>query len=101
MGLAFPLAFVLIGLGALAAGATGLALPPDQRLAAGLPLLAGAGAGVTILGIGWALLPPAAPPGTVARLFLLASIIGLATVAVGLVSLWRRATREAGRPGSG
>jgi hypothetical protein len=95
-----PLALLLIGLGGVAAGVTGLALPRRDRLAAALPLVAGAGVGLATLGAGWALLPLDASPRAGARLFLLASALGLVTVVAGLAVLWRRArdpARSAGR----
>ena len=80
---------ILIGAGAIVAGVIGLALPPGERIAAALPLVLGAGVGVTVLAIGLSQVHGASPIGY-ERAFLIASAIGFAAVLAGSALLWRR-----------
>jgi hypothetical protein len=91
--LTMTLAFTLIGLAAVAAGVAGLRLPPGERIAAGLPLIVGAGVGVIALAIGANLIDT---DDTLAyeRVFLVASALGFAATLVSLWLLWRWTGRE-------
>jgi hypothetical protein len=86
-------ALVLIGTGAVAAGAVGMLLPPAERLAAAvLALVIGAGAGVIALAVGWngiGILDRSRHE----RAFLVAAAIGLAAVLASLAVSWRRRSR--------
>jgi hypothetical protein len=84
------LALVLIGAGAVVAGAVAHLLPAGERLAATvLALVIGAGAGVVALAIGWNR-AYADRPEAYERSFLVAAAIGLAAVIVSLRASWRR-----------
>lgn len=87
-------AFVLIGLGAIAAGAVGMRLPSGDRIAAALPLLVGAGVGVVALAVGTRF-----ADGSVEEqetVFLIASALGFVATIVSLALLWRRSGAGAG-----
>lgn len=82
------LANVLIGAGAVAAGAFGIRSPAGDRFAAALALVVGAGVGVAALAIG------AMIAGTYSdTVFLVASALGLVATLASLVALWRREAR--------
>lgn len=84
-----PWSLLLIGLSAIAVGAVGATLPPGRRLESVLALIAGAGAGIAVLGVGLA--AGVGDTGTdFERLFLIGSVVGTATVAAVLVALRRR-----------
>jgi hypothetical protein len=87
------LAFTLIGLGAVAAGVLGLRLPPGERIAAGLPLVVGAGVGVIALAIG-ANVIDSDNNQAYEDVFLAASALGFAATAVSLWLLWRWTSRD-------
>lgn len=88
MSMRLTLAFTLIGLGAVAAGALGLRLPSEDRLAAALALVVGAGVGVIALAVGTQVVEEA-PEGYEA-LFLAASALGFVATLASLALLWRR-----------
>jgi len=81
--------FALIGLAITTAGMVGVLLPEGERLAAVLPLVAGAGIGILTLALGADGLqdPEDAEP-----LFLAGSVLGFITTIVALVVLWRRSS---------
>jgi len=87
------LAMALIGAGAVVAGAVGFVLPVRERLAGTvLALVAGAGAGVVALAIGWNGLDPM-DGAAWERAFLIASAVGFAAVVACLAIVWRRRDR--------
>jgi hypothetical protein len=86
------LAFSLIGLGAIAAGAVGLRLPAGDRIAAGLALVVGAGVGVVTVAIGTQLVDDS--PDSYESVFLTASALGFVATLASLVQLWRWSERE-------
>jgi len=77
-------AFVVIGLAAVATAIVGVGLPPDQRLAVLLPLVAGAGAGVASFAIALIVIPDTASDTPYAAGFLVSSVIGAAVVGLTL-----------------
>lgn len=84
------LANVLIGAGAVAAGAFGIRSPAGDRFAAALALalVVGAGVGVAALAVG------AMIAGTYSdTVFLVASALGLVATLASLAALWRREAR--------
>lgn len=83
-------AMVLIGSGLASAGAAGLFLPVGQRLSVALALVLGAGVGVASLFL-LLLAGGADDPDSGAQAFLIASVVGLATLITGLAVLFRRA----------
>lgn len=85
------LALSLVGLGAVAAGGLGLRLPAGDRIAAALPLVVGAGAGLVTIAIGSQLVEDS--PESYESLFLVASTLGFAATLASLAVLWR-ATRS-------
>jgi hypothetical protein len=91
MDLTVSAALALIGLGAIVAGAVGISLPPGERLAAGLALVIGAGAGLVALAVGFGGLDGSAPEGDYERVFLVASAVGFAAVVASAAVLRRRA----------
>ncbi len=82
-----------MGLGAVAAGALGIALPERRRLGAVFPLILGAGVGLAILGVGASLRADNEPSGLT---FFLGSLVGFLTVCAASWAIWRRAARENG-----
>jgi hypothetical protein len=84
-------AMVLIGSAAIASGVVGLVLPRGERLSVALPLLIGAGVGVSALFL-QELAGGFDDPERAATTFLLASVLGLVAVVAGLVVLVRRAS---------
>jgi hypothetical protein len=86
------LSLMLIGLGGVAAGAVGIALPPGERLTAALALVFGAGVGLAILAAGYMIGNDT--PEQQSRAFLIASVAGLIAVLVSLAVLWRRGRAE-------
>ena len=95
MDLSVTIAMVVIGLGAVSAGAVGIALPPGERIAAALPLIAGAGVGVIVLAIGAQIVN--GDPSKMNTVFLIAALLGFSATEIGLAFLWRRS----GRPTTG
>ena len=79
--------FILIGVGAVAAGLLGLALPARERLAAAFPLVIGAGVGVVALAIGTY---NTTSPNDAENAFLIASALGCACVLISSAFVWRR-----------
>jgi hypothetical protein len=79
--------FILIGVGAVAAGLLGLALPARERLAAAFPLVLGAGVGVVALAIGTYNSTSTTDAETS---FLIASALGCAAVLLSSAFVWRR-----------
>jgi hypothetical protein len=86
------LSLVLVGTAAVAAGAVGIRLPAGDRIAAGLPLVIGAGVGVAAAAIGSQIVSDT--PEGYSSVFLVASVLGFVATLVGLVVLWRRTERE-------
>jgi hypothetical protein len=84
-------AMVLIGSAAIASGVVGLVLPRGERLSVALPLLIGAGVGVSALFL-QELAGGFDDPEAAATTFLIASVLGLVAVVTGLVVLVRRAS---------
>ena len=91
------LAVMLIGLGGLAAGLVGIALPEGRRLGALFSLIAGAGVGVVVLGFG-ALLDADSEPSEF--IFFLGALLGFIVVCLGLWLVWNRAMRDRDRVAS-
>jgi hypothetical protein len=85
-------AFVLIGLAAVAAGLFGLRLPPGDRIAAGLSLVVGAGVGVVALAIGTNIASSDSVD-TAETVFLVAAALGFLATMGSLYLLWRRTER--------
>jgi hypothetical protein len=82
------LGVVCMGLGGVVAGLVGVGLPEGRRLGALFGLIAGAGVGVVVIGIG-ALLNEHKEP--TAFTFFFASLLGLLTVGGTSWVVWRRA----------
>ncbi len=78
-----------MGLGGVVAGLVGVVLPEGRRLGALFALIAGAGMGVMIIGLG-ALLDERNEPSELT--FFVASLLGLLTVCGASLAVWRRAT---------
>ena len=85
-----------MGLGGVVAGLVGVVLPEGRRLGALFALIAGAGVGLVIMGLG-ALLDERREPTELT--FFLASLLGLLTVSGASWAVWRRAA--ATRPSAG
>jgi drug/metabolite transporter (DMT)-like permease len=87
------LAVVCMGLGGVVAGLVGVALPEGRRLGALFGLVAGAGVGLVVVGLG-SLFDERSEP--TAFVFFVASLLGLVTVCAASWIVWRRAlgTRE-------
>jgi hypothetical protein len=89
------IALTLIGLAPVIVAVVGISLPPGERLASLLALVAGAGVGVVTLVIGTRIVTETGPPQE--RVFLVGSILGfLATI--GTLALLHRATRRPPTP---
>jgi hypothetical protein len=88
-----PWSLLLMGLSAVAVGLVGSTMPPGRRLEAVLALVAGAGAGLAVLGIGLAAGVADQGP-DFERLFLIGSIVGAVVVAVVLMVLKRRTVTQ-------
>ena len=82
--------FVLIGAGAVAAGTLGLMLQGFDRLAAALPLVIGAGVGVTALAVGT---HNTSSSTDAESAFLVASALGFVAVVASSAALWFRAVK--------
>jgi hypothetical protein len=82
------LGVVLMGSGGVAAGLAGVALPEGRRLGALFALIAGAGVGLAVLGLGALASEPKEPSGF---LFFLASFLGFLTVCGSSWAVWKRA----------
>jgi hypothetical protein len=87
------LGVIFLGLGGVVAGLVGIELPEGRRLGALFALIAGAGVGVVVLGLG-ALVDEAHEPTEFT--FFLGSLIGFLTVCGGLWLVRRRARDEEG-----
>ena len=83
------LGVMCMGLGGIVAGLVGVVLPEGRRLGALFALIAGAGMGVMIIGLG-ALLDERNEPSELT--FFVASFLGLLTVCGASWAVWRRAT---------
>jgi len=81
----------LIGLAVAVAGTVGVLLPEGERIAAVLPLVAGAGIGILALALGANDLQD---PEDFEPLFLTASVLGFVTTIGTLAVLWRRTPHE-------
>jgi hypothetical protein len=79
---------VLMGVGGVVAGLAGVALPERRRLGALFALIAGAGVGLAVLGLG-ALADERKEP--TEFVFFLASLLGFLTVCGSSWAVWRRA----------
>lgn len=82
------LAVMCMGLGGVVAGLVGVVLPEGRRLGALFALIAGAGVGLVVIGLG-ALLDERNEPTELT--FFLASLLGLVTVCGASWAVWRRA----------
>jgi hypothetical protein len=92
------LGVVCMGLGGVVAGLVGVGLPEGRRLGALFGLIAGAGVGVSVIGLG-ALLNENKEPTELT--FFVASLLGLLTVCGASLIVWRRAAdarRSTGEP---
>ncbi len=85
-----------MGLGGVVAGLVGVVLPEGRRLGALFALIAGAGVGLVVVGLG-ALLDERNEPSELT--FFLASLLGLLTVCGASWAVWRRAAGS--RPSTG
>jgi hypothetical protein len=77
-------ALVVIGLAALGTSVVGIGLPSSQRLSVLLPLIGGAGAGVSSLAIAIVVIPDTAADATYAAGFLVSSLVGATVVGLTL-----------------
>lgn len=84
-------AFVVIGLTVAATAIVGVGLPSAQRLAVLLPLIGGAGAGISSLAIAIIVIPDTAADSTYAAGFLISSLVGATVVGLTLRRLVGRA----------
>ena len=87
-----------MGLGGVAAGALGIALPERRRLGAVFPLILGAGVGLAIVGVGASLSEMNEPSGLT---FFLGSLTGFLAVCAASWVIWRRAAVEEARTPEG
>jgi hypothetical protein len=85
----------LMGLGGMVAGLVGIVLPERRRLGALFALIAGAGVGVAVLGVG-ASLDEAREPSEF--MFFLASLLGFVAVCGASWAVWRRVRDEPSTP---
>jgi hypothetical protein len=83
-------AFVVIGVTVLATAIVGIGLPSSQRLAVVLPLVAGAGAGLSSLALAIAFIPDTSSDTTHAAGFLVSALVGAAVVGLTLRRLLAR-----------
>jgi hypothetical protein len=83
--------FALIGIAVVAAGVVGVLMPEGERLAAVLPLVAGAGVGILTLALGASDLQD---PADGEAVFLQGSVLGFVTAIGMLAVLWRRTAHE-------
>jgi hypothetical protein len=90
------LGVMCMGLGGVVAGLVGVVLPEGRRLGALFTLIAGAGVGLVVIGLG-ALLDERNEPSELT--FFLASLLGLLTVCGASWAVWRKATGS--RPSTG
>jgi hypothetical protein len=81
-------AVALMGLGGVVAGLLGIVLPEGRRLGALFVLIAGAGVGVAVLGVGASLNERREPTEFI---FFLGSLLGFLAVCGASWALWRRA----------
>ena len=89
----------LVGAALALAGGFGILLPPGQRAAVLLALLAGIGVGIAGLAAGWPSYADRIAADAFMRTFFVSSIVGFATVVAGLVLAWRRAQPRAAQIG--
>lgn len=78
----------LMGLGGVVAGLVGVVLPEGRRLGALFALIAGAGVGIAVLGVGASLHETRTPTEFI---FFLASLLGFLAVCGASWAVWRRA----------
>jgi hypothetical protein len=90
------LGVMCMGLGGVVAGLVGVVLPEGRRLGALFALIAGAGAGLVVIGLG-ALLDERKEPSELT--FFLASLVGFLTVCGASWTVWRRVAGS--RPSTG
>lgn len=90
------LGVVCMGLGGVVAGLVGVVLPEGRRLGALFGLIAGAGVGVAVIGLG-ALLSERKEPTEFT--FFFASFLGLLVVIGSSWLVWKRATEARSEPG--
>lgn len=88
------LGVVFMGLGGVAAGLVGVGLPEGRRLGALFALIAGAGVGVMVLGLG-SLADDSNEPSEFT--FFLGSVLGFVVVCVALWLVWARARASGDR----
>lgn len=88
----FPWSLLLMGLSAFAVGVVGSTLPPGRKLEALLALVAGAGAGVVVLGVGLVAGLDGTSPTTMETLFFAGSCVGTVAAAAVLLLVRRRKT---------
>jgi len=86
--------FVVIGLTVMATAIVGIGLPPSQRLTVILPLVGGAGAGVSSLAIAFVVIPDTARDTPYAVGFLVSSVVGAIVVALTLRRLVTQRQRD-------
>jgi drug/metabolite transporter (DMT)-like permease len=89
------LGVVCMGLGGVVAGLVGVVLPEGRRLGALFGLIAGAGVGVAVIGLG-ALLNENKEPTELT--FFVASLFGLLVVCGSSWGVWRRTGERSTRP---
>jgi hypothetical protein len=82
------LGVVVMGSGGVVAGLAGVALPEGRRLGALFALIAGAGVGLAVLGLGALAAEQEEPTEFV---FFLASLLGFLTVCGSSWAVWKRA----------
>jgi drug/metabolite transporter (DMT)-like permease len=90
------LGVVWMGLGGVVAGLVGVVLPEGRRLGALFALIAGAGVGVAVIGLG-AMLNEHREPTELT--FFVASLLGLLTVSGSSWTVWKRAVGARPPPG--
>jgi drug/metabolite transporter (DMT)-like permease len=90
------LGVMCMGLGGVVAGLVGVGLPEGRRLGALFGLIAGAGVGVVVIGLG-ALLDEHKEPSEFT--FFFASLLGLLTVSGASWVVWRRSADARRSPG--